>query len=88
MTPEENKQYDDYCNMFATDGWITYLKQLEETREATLQAAPHNAANNDTWQYCRGMLAQMDSILGFEAFVHAVQEQTLEFEAQDAEDNE
>ena len=88
MTPEENKQYDDYCNMFATSGWVTYIKQLTETREATLQAAPYNASDNNTWQYARGMLAQMDSFLGFEAFVHAVHDQTVELEAQEAEDNE
>ena len=87
MTPEENKQYDDYLDMFASAGWITYTSQLAETRAATLEAAPHNAADNNTWQYARGMLAQMDGILGFEAFVLAVHAQQVELEAE-ADDDE
>ncbi len=86
MTPEQNKEYDNYLDMFASSGWITYIAQLADTREATLQAAPHNAADNNTWQYARGMLAQMDGILGFEAFVLAVREQQMELDAEDADE--
>ena len=86
MTPEQNKEYDDYCTMFASSGWITYTKQMSETREATLQAAPNGALTADQWHFARGMLNQMDSFLGFEAYVHAVFEQQKQAELETDDD--
>ena len=86
MTPEQQQEYDDYVSLFATDGWRRYIKNLGETREATLQAAPENAHNNDTWQYARGLLSQMDQTIHFEPYVLSVYEQVqadLEDEAED-----
>ena len=85
MTPEQMQEFRDFEEMFGTAGWQKFIKQTTETRQATLDAAPDSAVNNETWQYCRGMLAQMQITMGFETYVSAVKEQILADEAEQDE---
>ena len=88
MTPEELREYEDYVDMFATDGWKLYVKNMEGSRQDNLNAAPDNATTNDMWQYCRGVLAQMQATIGFEMYVLLVHEQAMEEEKQSESDDE
>jgi hypothetical protein len=86
MTPEQNKDYDDYCEMFSTAGWKAFVSSVTDKRENTLKAAPTGAATNDQWQFCRGMLDDMDTIIGFENYIHEVWKQMVEWEKEDNSD--
>lgn len=87
MTPEQTQEFNEYAEMFATDGWKRYVKNTIEHREASLQAAPSGAITNDQWQYCRGMISQQDAVIGFEKFVDAVKEQVI-LDDEDKEDDD
>lgn len=87
MTPEQTKEYEEYCDMFATAGWKRYIEGMTEHKEITLNAAPDNAIVNDTWQYCRGMLSHMQSVIGFENYVHMVHDQQVEEESFEHEED-
>ena len=78
MTPEETKEYDDYCDMFATAGWKRYIDGVTEHKEITLSAAPDSAITNDQWQWCRGAMSNMQINIGFENYVHMVHDQQIE----------
>ena len=82
MNDNHMQEFVDFEEMFATPGWKRYIKQVQITRDGTLQAAPENASDNNKWQYCRGMLSQMQSVLSFEVYVSTVKEDLLKEEAE------
>ena len=88
MTPEQIKEYDDYCDMFATAGWKRYIDGVIEYKEITLSSAPDSAITNDQWQYCRGVLAQTQASIGFENYVHMLHDQQLEEEKEVLDEDE
>ena len=88
MTPAEIKEYDDYCDMFATAGWKRYIDGVTEYKETTLSSAPDSAITNDMWQYCRGMLVQMQASIGFENYVHMTHDQQIEEEKEILDEDE
>lgn len=77
MTEEE---YNSLVDMFESDGWTIYIKQVEETEDAYTKGAVDGAPNNDQWQWLRGWLTNARNTLGYETFVR------LSYEEQAKED--
>jgi cell division septation protein DedD len=71
----EEKDYNALVDMFASDGWKYFTKQAMELEDALTRGAVDSAVSNEQWQYLRGQLGQLRSILGYEAFVVAAWEQ-------------
>lgn len=74
----EQRQYEDLVDMFASDGWKFFYKSAEDLEEALTKGAADSAVTNEQWQYLRGQLGQLRSILGYETFITSVWQQKLE----------
>jgi hypothetical protein len=78
----EEKDYNALVDMFASDGWKYFIESAEELERAITNGAADSAVTNEQWQYCRGQLHQLRSILGYADFVNHAwkdqQENTLE----------
>lgn len=79
MTEQE---FNTYSDMFATDGWKLFIKSVEELEDGLTKSAVNAAPANDQWQYLRGQLNQLRSIIGYENYIHVA------YENQEQEDNE
>ncbi len=66
---ELEKAYEDNLEMFATAGWKTYVENATSYREFIMNAAHDHAVTNDMWQYARGEMSQLKSIIGLEDFI-------------------
>ncbi len=71
----EEKEYEVLVDMFASDGWKQFIGNISELEDAITKAAVDNAVMNDQWQYLRGQLHQLRSILGYEDFIKISWEQ-------------
>lgn len=66
MTEE---QYENLVDMFSSAGWKLFIEDKRAQGIAMLESAPQKADSNDKWQYCRGQIAEIQAILGFETFI-------------------
>ena len=66
LTQERYEQLED---MFTHPGWEIFVGDVAELEEALVQNAPDSAATNDQWQYARGMIRQLRSIIGYEDYI-------------------
>lgn len=82
------KEFNMFGELFSTDGWIKMMQDLQEMRDATLESAPMACQMNEQWQYCRGQLQQMDTMLNMQIFIEAQWKQQKEEEAAAEEDDE
>lgn len=78
MKMMEERQYEDLVDMFASDGWKFFIDSAKELEEALTQGAVDNASTNEQWQYLRGQLSQLRSILGYQSFITSVWEQKVQ----------
>lgn len=81
MTPEQQKEFDDYSEMFGTEGWRTLIKGTTQMKQDIMDSSVAAAQTNDQWQFLRGQVSQLNAILGFENYIAAAQA------ASDEEDN-
>lgn len=79
MTPELEKYYEDYFDLFITDGWKQFIKDLEES---TGNFNIRYVKTPDELYYAQGQLQVVDMILNWETTVRngydSVQEETEE----------
>jgi len=73
----DQKTFEDLIDMFTSDGWALFIKGTEELEQAIVKAAPDGAITNDQWQFARGQVQQLRSVLGYENYVR------LGYEAQE-----
>lgn len=72
------KDYEALVDMFASPGWKYFISGVTELEEALTRGAVDHATTNETWQYLRGQLGQLRSILGYENFVELAWKQQQE----------
>ena len=87
MTPEQEKEYDNYCEMFGTVGWKEFIKGLTDIEEVVLKASIDSATINDQWQFLRGQITQIRTIKGFEAYVEALYQQMLDDDKEELDED-
>lgn len=75
LTPEIQKQFDDYFDMFATPGWKQFTRDLQESLLNDQKSAISRCTTSDKWFEERGMQARTLKILAFEAALRAQYEQ-------------
>ena len=73
----DEKQYEIYNDMFATEGWKLFTESGKELEKTILEAL---AVESDANQFFKtqGMLAQLRSIMNFPATVEFLWKQQLE----------
>jgi hypothetical protein len=77
MTPELQKYYDAYFDLFMTDGWKQFLADVKESAEVF---NVRNVADEPTLKFVQGQLAVMDKLLNWEVSVEAAYNQANEEE--------
>lgn len=71
----EEKDFDNAVDMFASDGWKDYIKMMADQENILVQTAPDGALTNEQWQYARGQIHTLRSILGYENYILLSREQ-------------
>ena len=74
MEREDEKRYEALFEMFKTEGWKHFMKDITEFEEAVSSSTVDNAVTNDQWQYARGQIHQLRSIIGFENYTRTCEE--------------
>jgi len=74
MEREDEKRYEALFEMFRTTGWEHFIKDITDFEEAVSSSTVDNAVTNDQWQYARGQIHQLRSIVGFESYTRACEE--------------
>lgn len=69
MMELNQERYDALSDMFLTKGWKLFVEEVTELEEALVQNAPDVAQTNEQWQYARGMIRELRSIIGYESYV-------------------
>jgi len=69
--------YNALIDMFESDGWTLFIKDIEEGEKANTKGAVDGATTNDAWQWLRGYLTCARNTLAFETFVRLSYEQQL-----------
>lgn len=73
MTQEEQRYFENFIDMFATDGWKQLLEELE------VRASAHNVTSIDSEKNlfkAKGELAVIANILNFEMFIRQALDDT------------
>jgi len=66
---EFRKEFEQYEEMFGTDGWKKLMENAEDQHKNIMASAVAAAPTNDQWQFLRGQVTQLDQLLGFETYV-------------------
>lgn len=73
MTDEE--YYEKLIELFSTEGWKMFQTEAKERLTSLIDAAPDVCTTNETWQYQRGCIATLRTIVGYENFIRSTMEQ-------------
>ena len=82
----EEKDYEVLKEMFATPGWKMFIENITELEKTIMKVAPDNALTGDQWQYCRGKVHQLRSVMGYENFIELSWEQQQAVDVEDGVD--
>ncbi len=74
----EQKDFDNLRDMFASDGWKFFIESTQQYHDAVVQGAADSAQTNDQWQYARGLIHQLRSILTYQDFMERAEKQIEE----------
>lgn len=75
MTPELEKYYETYFDLFTTDGWKQFI---EDVKESAGTFDVRNVSDEAALKYAQGQLTIMDKILNWDNMVNAAFEQLQE----------
>jgi hypothetical protein len=67
MTPEEEKYYEHYADLFATQGWKQFIEDMVSNFEGLNQV--QNIKDSDSLFYTKGQLDTLARIVNFQAFI-------------------
>lgn len=71
----DQKDFDNAVDMFAWAGWKDFTQMLTDQENVLVQTAPDGALTNEQWQYARGQIHTLRSILGYENYILLSREQ-------------
>lgn len=69
MDKELQKYYETYFDLFSSEGWKQYIKDVEDNR--TLMSDVLTIKDGNDLYYRKGVLETLDRILNFEAAIEA-----------------
>ena len=77
MTPELQKYYETYFDLFTTDGWKQFVEDIKDSsKNFDLRHVP----DESSLKFCQGQLLVLDMILNWEASVENTYTQLKEEE--------
>jgi len=88
MDRELQDYYESLLDLFATDGWKTFIVDQESAFEHLVFSASRDCLDNDSWQYRRGKMDTLSQLINFEEMIrnnYNNLEKDSEIEAQWAE---
>lgn len=77
MTPELQKYYETYFDLFTTDGWKQFV---EDMTDSSKNFDLRTVADEGSLKFCQGQLLVLDTILNWEAAVETAYTQLKEEE--------
>lgn len=80
MTPEDQKHYENYFELFASDGWKQIVEMAETEKE---QYTISNLEGLDQLRYAQGMISVLDNIINFEDIIRRNYDKIIEDEAEE-----
>jgi hypothetical protein len=81
MTEQEQIKFDNLREMFNTKGWKDFQEDLKEGLRVAVESAPESCLTAETWHFQRGSIAQLKSVLGYQNYIEAVEQQMEEEDA-------
>jgi cell division septation protein DedD len=69
------EEYENLVDMFASKGWKQFISAVTDIEDALTRTSVDSAPQNDDWQYLRGQVHQMRSLIGYENFIKMSWEQ-------------
>lgn len=70
MSKEELDKYNDsLLNLFSTEGWTSFIEDINSSLSAELENADVDCDTNDKWQFRRGSLSVLKRISNYEEFI-------------------
>lgn len=82
MTPELEKYYETYFDLFATKGWKQFVEDVKESADAFNL---RGVEDEGKLRFVQGQLAVMDKILTWDVAIENAYTQNQEEEATDEE---
>ena len=83
MTPEIEKYYETYFDLFITDGWKQFVKDVEENLS---QFDIRTVENSEDLRFKQGQLKVIDHVINWETLVRNAFDE-LQQETDDASQN-
>jgi hypothetical protein len=83
LTPEDQNYFDNYFNMFASEGWKQFTEELKNALEQSQKTAMHRCDTEQKWFEERGMQAYAMKALAFERGMRAQYEMLTNPPAED-----
>jgi len=71
MSPEDEKYYENYFDLFITEGWKQFMADLEDTANSF---DIRNIENEAALKYAQGQLVILDRMLNFQSSMRTVYE--------------
>lgn len=71
VSPEDEKYYENYFDLFLTDGWKQFIEDLQETANSF---DVRNIPDEATLKYTQGQLMILDRMLNFSNSIRTVYE--------------
>jgi len=65
----QEKELEALADMFQSDGWKIFYEKTEDLEKQLVQGAPNGALTNDQWQFARGQILQLRSILSYPDYI-------------------
>ncbi len=66
---DQKQQYEDFEEMFQTAGWKELMKLSNEMHKNIMDSAVNAAPSNDQWQFLRGQVTQLETLIQFEPYI-------------------
>jgi hypothetical protein len=80
MTPEVEKYYETYFDLFSTDGWKQFIQDVSDNLQ---QYDVRSVENVDDLRFKQGQLKVIDHVMNWEALIRNAYEEIANDASQD-----
>ena len=80
MTPEIEKYYETYFDLFSTDGWKQFIKDISDNLD---QYDVRTVENADDLRFKQGQLKVIDHVMNWETLIRNAYEEIANDASQD-----
>lgn len=87
MNKEDEKYYNNYFDLFLTEGWKQFVQDANDSLEGLKRELPEIPKTELELGEYRGKYQNIVAILNFQNFIETAYEQILEQEKEETNDN-